>query len=78
MGFPTVTLFENWMFYFIEEIFRGKNWFHWVKMISDNMHEQLTEVKKTSCFYMNSYLVYLLAAKFPYKGLFCARELGTK
>lgn len=66
------------MFYFIEEILEGKTKFHWEKVISDNMHQQLMEVKKTSLSFMTSYLVYLLAEKFPYKGLFCVKDLGTK
>lgn len=78
MVFPTTTFFENWMFYLIKEILRGMTQFYWVKMISDNMHEQLMEVKKTFHFYMTLYLVYLLVAKFLYKGLFCVGELGTK
>lgn len=47
-------------------------------MISENLHNQFMAVKKTSQFYMTSYLVYLLAAKFPYKGLDCVGILGTK
>lgn len=35
-------------------------------------------VKKTSEFYMTSYLAYLLDVKFPYKGLDCVRTLGMK
>lgn len=35
-------------------------------------------VKKSSKFYMTSYLVYLLANKFSYKRLFNAGTLGTK
>lgn len=78
MGFPTATFLENWMFYFMEEIFGEKARFHWAKMIRDNIHNHFMEVKKNLCFYMTSYLVYLLAVNFPYKGLFYAGELGTK
>lgn len=38
MGLPTAAFFENWMFYLIEEIIRGKTKFHWANMFSDNLH----------------------------------------
>lgn len=49
------------MFYFIEEIIRGKTKFNWAGMISNYLHEQFVVIKRTSQFYMTSYLVYLLA-----------------
>lgn len=78
MGLPTTAFFEEWMFYFIKEIIWGKTKLHWAKMISENLHNQLMVVKKSSKFYMTSYLVYLLVEKFPHKGLFRAGTLGTK
>lgn len=74
MGIPTIAYFQDWIFYFIEEIIRGKEKFHWATMISNNLHEQFLAVKKTSQFYMTSYLVYLLVDPFPYKGLFVAQS----
>jgi hypothetical protein len=77
MGLPTTTFFEEWMFYFIEEILHGTNKVHSEKMSNDNLHNQFLVVKM-SMFYMTSYLVYLLVIWFPYNGLFCFRELGIK
>lgn len=38
MGLLTSSIFEEWMWYFIEEILREDTKFHWDKMISDNIH----------------------------------------
>lgn len=78
IGLPTSSIFEEYMWYFMEEILRGEEKFHWVKLISDNIHNQIFLVKKTKEFYMTSYLVYLLAIKFPCKGLNFVRKFGTK
>lgn len=78
MGLPTSSVFEEWMWYFVEKIPRGETKFHWAKMIIDNIHNQFIVVKKIKEFYMNSYVVYLLEVNFPYKGINCVDELGTK
>lgn len=70
MGLPTTIYFQEWMFYFVEEILRGKAKFYWAGIISNYLHEYFMAVKKTSRFYMTSYLVYLLADKTQYWGLF--------
>lgn len=38
MGFPHSNLFEEWMFYFTEQVFNGKAKFDWAQIISDNIH----------------------------------------
>lgn len=62
------------MLYFIEETLRGETKFYWVGIISDHFHEQFVAVKKTSRFYMTSYLVYSLAEQVQYRGLFRAPD----
>lgn len=43
----------------------------WVKMLSENLDEQLVGVKVDPKFYMTSYLVYLLATRrIDYLGLY--------
>lgn len=55
MGLPTSSLFEEWMFYFLEEILHGEAKFHYAKI--KNMHNQFVVVKKNLEFYMTCYLV---------------------
>lgn len=78
MGLHIVAFFQVWMFYFIGEIIHGKTKFHWVKIISDNIHNQLMAMKKMSKLYITSYLVYLLAEPFPYNGLFIVNNLEPR
>lgn len=78
MGILTTTYFQDWMFYFIEEIVMGKTRFNWAGMISNCLHEQFVVVKKTSQFYMNSYLVYLLTDPIPYRCLFFVQSLTPR
>lgn len=67
MGLPMAAFFQGWMVYFIEKILCGnedvttKITFYWGGIISNYFHEQFVDVKKSSKFYMTSYLVYSLA-----------------
>lgn len=80
MGLPTTAFFHEWMVYFIEKILRGdedvtnKASFYWGSIISDCFHEQFMNVKKSSKFYMTSYLVYSLAEQRQYNRLFVAPD----
>lgn len=66
MGLPAAAYFQEWMAYYIEQILRGnedvntKTSFDWGGIISNCFHEQFVNIKKSSKFYMTSYLVYSL------------------
>lgn len=84
MGLPAATYFQEWMAYFIEQILCGneniitKVSFYWGGIISNYFHEQFVNIKKSSKFYMTSYLVYSLADQRQYNGLFVAPDQGQK
>lgn len=69
--------FENWMYYFIDEIITGVKMFNWSKMISDSLHEQLVNFEETKTFHMSSYIVYSLARYYKYPGLTCKGVVGN-
>lgn len=52
--------FENWMYYFIDEIENGKRKFDWARIIRENLESQLRTVQNQKQFYMRSYLFYLI------------------
>lgn len=68
VGFKSVGIFENWMFYVILRM-EQKNNYHWECIISAMIHEQMCNVLQTKSFTMNFYLFYILAMFHPYKGL---------
>lgn len=74
MGLLISAYFQEWMFYFVEEIIHGKTKFYWVGIIRNCLHEQFVAIKKTSRFYMTSYLIYLLVDKMQYRHLFKAPD----
>lgn len=75
MGLPKSNYFEEWMFYFTEQVFAGKSKFDWAQIISDNIHTQLIELKTKKYFTMTSYLVYMLAKNQPLPGLIMKGEI---
>lgn len=80
MGLPSAMFFQEWMVYFVEQILHGdedvttKATFYWGGIISDYFHEQFMNVKKSSKYYMTSYLVYSLVEQRKYSGLFVALD----
>ena len=56
MGLAQGTQFENWMYFFIDEIEKGKRRFDWARIISENLELQLRTVQNQRQFYMGSYL----------------------
>lgn len=74
MGLPTIVYFQEWMFYFMEEILGGKAKFYWARIISNCLHKQFVVVKNTLRFYMTSYLVYFLVDRTQYRCLFRAPD----
>lgn len=77
MGLPKSNYFEEWMFYFIEQVFAGKSKFDWAHIISDNIHTQLIELETKKYFTMTSYLVYMFAKNQPLPGLIMKGEIGN-
>lgn len=45
MGCPQAYIFESWMFYFIEEVMDAIKVVDWVRIISNNLDEQLRNLK---------------------------------
>ena len=60
MGLAQGMQFENWMYFFIDEIQKGKRRFDWARIISENLELQLRTVQNQKQFYMGSYLFYLI------------------
>lgn len=77
MGLLQSNLFEEWMFYFIEQVFTGKSKFDWAQIISDNIHTQLVELDEKKYFAMTSYLVYMFARHQPLPVLIKRGEIGN-
>lgn len=69
MGFPQAFIFEPWMFCFIEEVMDATKMVDWARMISNNLDEQLRNLKHSQSFYMSSYIVYMLARMGKFSGL---------
>ena len=67
--------FENWMYYFIDEIEKGK--FDWARIISENLELQLRIVQNQKQFYMESYLFYLIARLYEHPGLKVLGVIGN-
>ena len=59
MGVAQGMQFENWMYYFIDEIENGKSKFDWAKIISENLELHIRTIQIQKQFYMGSYLFYL-------------------
>ena len=61
-GSADVSLFEEWMFRYVEIILKGEQWMDWVENIATSLRTQLKNAKE-SCegFYMASYLTYCIA-----------------
>lgn len=83
MGLPTAVYFQEWMTYYIEQILQGnevmtKVSFYLGGIIKNCFHEQFVNMKKSSKFYMTSYLVYSLADQRQYSGLYVAPDQGQK
>lgn len=75
MGLPQSNLFEEWMFYFTEQVVAGKSKFDWAQIISDNIHTQLIELEEKKYFTMSSYLVYIFTRHQPLTGLIKKGEI---
>ena len=68
MGVAQGMQFENWMYYFIDEIKNGKRKVDWARIIRENLELQLRTVQIQKQFYMGSYLFYLIARLYEYPG----------
>ena len=77
MGLAQGMQFENWMYFFIDEIEKGKRRFDWAKIISKNLELQLKTVQNQRQFYMGSYLFYLIARLYKSPGLKALGEVGS-
>ena len=77
MGLAQGMQFENWMYFFIDEIEKGKRGFDWAKIISENLELQLRTVQNQRQFYMGSYLFYLIARLYKSLGLKALGEVGS-
>ena len=60
MGIAQGMQFENWMYYFIDEIENGKRRFDWARIINENLELQLRTMQNQKKLYMGSYLLYLI------------------
>lgn len=78
MGLPQSNFFEEWMFYFTEQVFAGKSKFDWAQIISDNIHTQLVKLKEKRHFTMTSYLVYMFARHQPLPRLIKKGEIENR
>lgn len=63
MGLPTSRHLNIWMVHFIETIKTMKIPIDWALILSENLDEQLVEIKNNHKFYMTSYLLYLLVVR---------------
>ena len=63
MGLPTAGHLTPLMVNFIKTIRHAKILMDWTTTLSENLCEKLRMVKDKKKFYMNSYMVYLLAAR---------------
>ena len=77
MGLAQAMQFENWMYFFIDEIEKGKGKFDWARIISENLELQLRTVQNQRQFYMGSYLFYLIARLYESPGLRALGEIGN-
>ena len=60
MGLAQGMQFENWMYFLIDEIEKGKRRFDWARIISQNLELQLRTVQNQKQLYMGSYLFHLI------------------
>lgn len=77
MGLSQSNLFEEWMFYFTEQVFAGKSKFDWAQIIGNNIHTQLVELEEKKYFTVTSYLVYMFARHQPLPRLIKKGEIGN-
>lgn len=57
-----VFLSKEWMYKYIETIFKGEQWMDWVEIIASSLRTQLKHAKESwENFYMNSYLTYYIS-----------------
>ena len=61
--------FEPWMYKFTFQIIDNKEHIFWGELISTALCEQLLNVGTSALFYMNSCLVYIVAAMGSFSGL---------
>ena len=61
-GSVDVSLFEEWMFIYVEIILKGEQWMDWAEIIATSLRTQLKHAKESrEGFYMASYLTYCIA-----------------
>lgn len=77
-GSPQASPFEPCMFYFIDEVTFDVKMIIWAKIISNSIDEQLRNMEHTKSIYMSSYIIYMLARCYRYKGLICKGVVGNK
>ena len=71
MGLPIVGHLQTWMVHFIETIIMTNMPINWVTILSDNLDVQLVAIRVDPCFYIISYMVYLLETRvIDYQGLY--------
>lgn len=61
--------FQDWMFPFIQIILDGKQYLNQGQMVSNTIHNQITKVKDTKTFCMNSYVIYCATRMVNFLGL---------
>lgn len=67
-GLKSAGVLESWMVHVINKIERGIN-YHWARIISAMIEKQMRDVLESKKFTMSSYVMYLLARFYPYRGL---------
>ena len=64
-GSTDVSLFEEWMFRYIEIILKGEQWMDWAEIIATSLRKQLKCAKEFhEDLYMASYLTYYISCTF--------------
>lgn len=60
---------EDWIYFFVQVVLFGDRFLDWSQVITERLHEGLSNFVGMSGFYMSSYLFYILAYTKDWHGL---------